>query len=66
VVAAMLDAEADSWLSGLRLAVDPAALAEIARLESIGEVEVRDVMPDRVDDYLLFFDRYAFLDFPTW
>jgi GNAT superfamily N-acetyltransferase len=66
LVVGMLDSEADSWLSGLRLAVDPAARAEIARLESIGDIEVRDVAPDRVQDYLSFFDCDAFRDFPGW
>src|SRR5207245_1201578 len=53
-------------LRGLRLAVDPTAQAELARLDAIGEIEVRDVAPDRVEDYQLFFDRDAFRDFPTW
>ena len=66
MVAAMLDAGADGWLRGLRLAVDPAALAEIARLESIGDIEVLDVTPNRVADYQKFFDDYAFRDFPAW
>ena len=65
-VAAMLDAEAHSHLSGLRLAVDPAARAEVARLDSIGDIDVRDVTPDRVADYQAFFDHDAFRDFPAW
>jgi ribosomal protein S18 acetylase RimI-like enzyme len=66
LIAGMLDAEADGWLRGLQLAVDPSARAELARLDSIGKVEVRDVTPDRVRDYQAFFDRDAFRDFPTW
>lgn len=58
--------DGDGALLGLRIAVDPVAQAEIARLESIGPVEVRDVTPDRVGDYQAFFDRDAFRDFPAW
>src|SRR5207247_6940229 len=50
----------------LRLAVDPSARAELARLPEIGEVDVRDVTPERVADYLDFFDHSAFRDFPAW
>ncbi|HET7466040.1 MAG TPA: GNAT family N-acetyltransferase [Candidatus Dormibacteraeota bacterium] len=58
--------EGEGILRGLRLAVDPSARAEFARLPEIGEVVVRDVTPDRVDDYLDFFDHRAFRDFPAW
>ena len=63
---AMLTSEASSQLEGLRLAADPAARAELARLDRIGEVEVRDVGPDLLPAYLDFFDHHAFRDFPEW
>jgi hypothetical protein len=66
VVAAMLESEADLQLRGLRLAVDPVARAELARLNTIGELHVVDVTPDRVADYQAFFDHDAFADFPAW
>jgi ribosomal protein S18 acetylase RimI-like enzyme/uncharacterized protein YndB with AHSA1/START domain len=66
VVNRMLDAEAQSLLHGLRLDVDPVAAAELARLAEIGEIEVRDVTPERVSDYQRFFDHDAFRDFPAW
>jgi GNAT superfamily N-acetyltransferase/uncharacterized protein YndB with AHSA1/START domain len=53
-------------LEGLRLAVDPAARAELARLPEIEPVEVRDVTPERLEDYQRFFDRDAFRDYPQW
>ena len=62
----LYESEGDGILRGLRLAVDPAARAELARLPDIGDVEVHDVTPDRVQDYLEFFDHHAFLDFPAW
>lgn len=65
-LARLLESDADGLLQALRLALDPAAQAEIARKESIGEVTVRDVTPDRVEDYLAFFDHEAFRDFPQW
>ncbi len=65
-VARLLDSDAAGQLKGLRLAVDPAARAELARLPHIGAIEVRDVTPDRVDDWLEFFDHRAFADFPVW
>jgi GNAT superfamily N-acetyltransferase/uncharacterized protein YndB with AHSA1/START domain len=64
--ARLLDSEADAQLQGLRLAADPAARAELERLEQIGPVEVRDVTSELVPDYLDFFDHYAFRDFPPW
>src|SRR5215831_19467979 len=39
---------------------------KIARLPNIGEIEVRDVTPERVADYQEFFDHHAFRDFPAW
>lgn len=62
----LYESEGEGILRGLRLAVDPSARAELARLPEIGEVEVRDVTPDRVGDYLDFFDHRAFRDFPAW
>lgn len=66
MIDAQLGAEGEAQLRSLRLAVDPAARAEVARLDSIGEVEIRDVTPDRVGDYQAFFDHEAFRDFPSW
>jgi ribosomal protein S18 acetylase RimI-like enzyme len=65
-LATLLESDADGLLQALRLALDPAARAEIARKESIGEVTVRDVTRDAVEDYLAFFDHEAFRDFPQW
>ncbi len=62
----MLASEASSQLEALRLAADPAARAELARLDRIGEIEVRDVGPELVPAYLDFFDHRAFRDFPEW
>lgn len=62
----MLAAETGAILRGLRLAVDPAAQAEVARLESVGPIEVHDVTADRVGDYQRFFDDDAFRDYPAW
>ena len=66
LVAGLFESEGDSLLQGLRLAVDPAAQAEFARLSAIGEVEIQDVTPERLPDYQRFFDHYAFRDFPAW
>ena len=65
-VAALLEEDAGNMLRGLRLAVDPTARAEIERRESIGEVDIHDVTPDRVADYQAFFDHDAFRDYPSW
>ena len=65
-VARLLDSDAGGQLKGLRLAADPAARAELERLPEIGRVEVRDVTPERVPDWLEFFDHRAFADFPVW
>ncbi|HXC77665.1 MAG TPA: GNAT family N-acetyltransferase [Candidatus Acidoferrum sp.] len=64
--ASMLASDASSQLDGLRLAADPAARAELARLDRIGEIKVRDVSPEQLPAYLDFFDHRAFLDFPEW
>jgi ribosomal protein S18 acetylase RimI-like enzyme len=65
-VADLFEAEGENSIRALRLAVDPSAQAEIARLPSIGEVEIRDVTPDRLADYQAFFDHEAFRDYPAW
>lgn len=65
-VAHFLSSEGGYSLQALRLQHDPVAKAEIARLPSIGEVEVHDVTPDRVSDYQAFFDHDGFRDFPQW
>ena len=39
---------------------------ELARLDRIGEVEIRDVGPALLSAYLDFFDKSAFRDFPEW
>lgn len=65
-LATLLESDADGLLQALRLALDPAARAEVARLGSIGDVTIRDVTPDLVEDYLSFFDDEAFRDFPQW
>jgi ribosomal protein S18 acetylase RimI-like enzyme len=62
----LMDSEADSQLQALRLEVDPAARAELARLPEIGEVTIRDVTPATVEGYHDFFDNYAFRDYPVW
>src|SRR2546430_14682484 len=30
------------------------------------KIEVRELLPDLLDDYLRFFDKDAFTDFPEW
>lgn len=65
-VAHFLGSEGGYSLQALRLHHDPTARAAIARLPSIGEIDVRDVTPDRVSDYQAFFDHDAFRDFPQW
>ncbi len=62
----LYESEGDGILRGLRLAVDPSASAELVRLPEIGDIEVHDVTPERVADYLDFFDHRAFRDFPAW
>jgi ribosomal protein S18 acetylase RimI-like enzyme len=62
----LYESEGEGILRGLRLAVDPSAWADLTRLPEIGEIEVRDVTPERVGDYLDFFDHRAFRDFPAW
>jgi GNAT superfamily N-acetyltransferase len=66
VVAGLFEAEAESILRGLRIALDPAEQAALARLPKIGPVEVLDVTPERIAEYQSFFDDYAFRDYPAW
>ena len=66
LVGSLFEAEAENNLRALRLAVDPVAQAEVARLEAIGEVEVCDVTPATLADYQTFFDHDAFRDYPSW
>ena len=62
----LLASEAHLQLAALRLAADPAARAELARLDRIGNVQVRDVSPELLPAYLDFFEQRAFRDFPEW
>jgi ribosomal protein S18 acetylase RimI-like enzyme len=62
----LLESDADAQLQALRLATDPAARAELGRLDHIGPIDVREVTPDLVPAYLDFFEHYAFRDFPAW
>ena len=62
----MLESEAQAQLQGLRLAVDPAARAELERLREIGPIEIRDVGSGLLPAYQHFFDDIAFRDFPEW
>ena len=66
VVEGLLESEGAAQLQGLRLAADPAARAELERLPEIGEVDIRDVTPELVSEFLRFFDEYAFRDYPAW
>jgi GNAT superfamily N-acetyltransferase len=62
----MMESQGLSQLQGLRLAVDPAARAEVERLPEIGPIEIRDLTPELIPEYQRFFDDYAFKDFPAW
>jgi len=62
----LIQSEGGAQLQGLRLALDPGARAELARLPEIGEIDVRDVTPDLLPAYQHFFDHLAFRDFPAW
>jgi uncharacterized protein YndB with AHSA1/START domain/GNAT superfamily N-acetyltransferase len=56
----------DPVLEGLRNQVDPEAAAALRRLDRIGEVEVRPLAPERLEDFLDLFDNRAFADNPSW
>ena len=62
----MFENEGHTLLQGLRLAVDPAAQAEIRRLPQIGSIEIKDLTPERIADYQGYFDHDAFRDYPAW
>jgi ribosomal protein S18 acetylase RimI-like enzyme/uncharacterized protein YndB with AHSA1/START domain len=62
----LLEADGGIALEGLRVTVDPAAQAELARLPEIREVDVRDLTRERLADYLYFFDEEGFRDYPAW
>jgi GNAT superfamily N-acetyltransferase len=64
--AAVIRQDGDAVLQAMRMAIDPAAQAEVARLDEIGEIAIRDVTPDRLGDYQRFFDQDAFRDYPAW
>jgi ribosomal protein S18 acetylase RimI-like enzyme len=64
--ARLLESEGDAQLQGLSLAADPAARAAIERRPRIGSIEVREVTPELVPEYLDFFDHHAFRDYPIW
>lgn len=66
LVADLFEAEGENSVRALRLAVDPSAQAEVARLPAIGQIEIYDVTPDRLADYEAFFDHDAFRDYPAW
>jgi uncharacterized protein YndB with AHSA1/START domain/GNAT superfamily N-acetyltransferase len=59
-------ADLEPILAGLRNVVDPDAMASIRRLDAIGGPEVGPLTPERVDDFLDFFDNRAFADNPSW
>lgn len=66
IVAALFESEGSNILQALRLEHDPEAQAANARLESIGPITVHDVTEERLADYQLFFDKFAFRDNPAW
>lgn len=66
VTAHLLDDEGHAVPKELALALDPDLQKRLARRDKIGEVEVKDLTPDLVGDYQLFFDTVAFQDHPNW
>lgn len=62
----LIGAEGAYNLHALRLLLDPAEQARLARRDIIGGVEIRDLTPDLVADYHRFFDEVAFQDNPVW
>jgi len=62
----LFENEGAGVLQGLRVAIDPAVQAELARRERIGEVAIHDVTAERIADYQAFFDNDAFRDYPAW
>jgi uncharacterized protein YndB with AHSA1/START domain/GNAT superfamily N-acetyltransferase len=61
-----INADLTPILEGLRLQVDPEVAAALRRLDEIGDVEVRPLAPERLDDFLDLFDNRAFTDNPSW
>jgi GNAT superfamily N-acetyltransferase/uncharacterized protein YndB with AHSA1/START domain len=55
-----------AFVLGLRIQVDPQVAAGLRRLDDIGEIEVRPLAPERLDDFLDLFDNRAFADNPSW
>lgn len=66
IATGLIGEEGQYSLRGLRLAVDPTAQAEIARLDVIGDLEIRDLTPELVGEYHRFFDEIGFRDHPDW
>jgi uncharacterized protein YndB with AHSA1/START domain/GNAT superfamily N-acetyltransferase len=53
-------------LRGLGNVVDRDVMAQLARLDHVGAVVVKELTPDMVNDFLSFFDKDAFADNPGW
>jgi uncharacterized protein YndB with AHSA1/START domain/GNAT superfamily N-acetyltransferase len=53
-------------LEGLRVQVDAEAASALRRLDRVGDVDVRPLAPERLDDFLDLFDNRAFADNPSW
>jgi len=53
-------------LRGLSTVVDRDVMTRLARLDHLGDVVVKELTPDMVNDFLSFFDRDAFADNPSW
>lgn len=66
IVAGMFESEAANILQALQLEHDAGAQAANARLETVGDITVQDVTPERIADYHTFFDKVGFRDNPAW
>jgi uncharacterized protein YndB with AHSA1/START domain/ribosomal protein S18 acetylase RimI-like enzyme len=62
----LIGEEGGFLLKGLQLAVDPVEQAKVARRDTIGEVDIRDLTPEKLADYQGFFDDVGFQDHPEW
>ncbi len=62
----MLREEGGYLPRSLRLTLDSAEQARLARREVVGDVEIRDLTPDMLGDYHHFFDEVGFQDHPEW
>ena len=51
---------------GLETLLDPAAQAGLRRLEQVEPCHVHELTPERMGDFLAFFDQRAFSDNPAW